>query len=166
MSASPREQQDGTPVVDRGGHDVQGDGEVLEPIVLEVGLDPVADAVVGEQVAAALSHVLDDRAGRDREDPGGAGLTPRPVEPGDALGGGVGHVGRAVHRPDRGADHQVGHDAPLGQGGQHADLDGSPRGAAGEHERRAGASSRRSMTWSRCWPMRPSQDQLLRAPLQ
>ena len=61
-----------------GGHRVQRDDEVLEPLDRGVEPDPVAQAAVVEHVAAALADVLGDRAGRQREDVGAAAARTRP----------------------------------------------------------------------------------------
>ena len=60
---------------------------------------------------------------------------PHPRQP----GGRTGRVGRhhdAVDRPDRGAHHQVGPDARLAEGTQHADFVGAEEPSAPEHESR------------------------------
>ena len=101
-----------------------------------------AEAVVAEEVGAAAHDVpgpVDAPAG---EDVVGLELLPHRRQLGDAGEvGGVGDRG-AVEGAGRGPDHDVGHDPPLEEGAQHADLADALVAAARQDER--GARSRRA----------------------
>ena len=120
-----------------GRHDTQGNLGLGER---RGGVGPVEDreqALVREQVIVAAEHVprpgelaaLEHLARADRHPDVGEVL--------DAGDGRVGRDDRPVQRPRGGADDHVGHDPPLDQCPQHADLADGLVAAAGEHERGA-----------------------------
>ena len=121
---------------DAGGAHLEGDGQVLEAHVAELLDQPLAHRR-GRVDVRARGDGSPDRAQRTVAEhlaAGGDGL-PQVGEPLDDGRRRVASHHRAVEGADGGAQHQVGRDAALEQGLQHAHLDRAQHPAAAEHER-------------------------------
>jgi hypothetical protein len=122
-----------------GALDARGDalerhGQLLDPPVAESIVQQRAQRVVAVQAHARARER--PQAPEDRPAEQLAALDRRP-RAGQPLHRGERRLcrdRRAVDRADRRAEHEVGRDAALQQGAQHADLVGAERSAAAEHE--------------------------------
>ena len=118
------------------GDDVQRDRQVLELLGFEVLGDEPTQSGVRHEVGAGAEKAEQAAERVEREDLAALDVVPDRCQ---VVGGvdGLLPAGdeRAVDRPGRGGHDQVGLDAALVEGPQHADLDRAQPGAAGEDER-------------------------------
>ena len=117
----------------RGGHPHRR-GEVLQLRHRHPGLDQVAQAVGGEQVGVSLGEMGQPGPGATGEHVPGGQAKPALRELVDPADPGLPAHEGGVEGSDRRTDEAAGADAGLHQGLDHADLDGSAGGAAGEDE--------------------------------
>ena len=110
---------------------------VLEALVGQRPLDQAAQAGVGlDGLTLPTQHPEPGDAARGPQLVG-IEVDPRVAQTADAGRRRIGGHAGGVEGPDGAPDQNLGHDPGLGQGLQHADLNGAEVAAASEHERSA-----------------------------